>query len=79
MGLSLLKLSASVIFEGVLRSCVEVSTCEFVIVMDCIAVLKADSLLILGFLLPGFELQSSHHIVRTKKQFLMNISMILTF
>jgi hypothetical protein len=79
MCLSLLKLSASVIFEGVLRCCVEVTTCEFVIVMDCVAVLKADSLLILGFLLPGFELKSSHHIVRTKEQFLMNISMILTF
>jgi uncharacterized membrane protein len=79
MGLSLLKLSACVILEGVLRSCVEVTTCELVIVMDCVAVLKADSLLILGLLLPRFELKGSHHIVRTKEQFLMNIAVILTF
>jgi hypothetical protein len=79
MGLSLLKLSACVILEGVLGCCVEVTTSEFVIVMDCVAVLKADSLLILGLLLPRFELKSPHHIVRTKEQFLMNISMILTF
>jgi hypothetical protein len=59
MCLSLLnfgKRSACVILEGVLGSCVEVSTSEFVIVMDCVAVLKADSLLILGLLLPRFEL-----------------------
>jgi hypothetical protein len=56
MCLSLLKLSASVIFEGVLGCCVEVTTCEFVIVMDCVAILKADRLLILGLFLPGFEL-----------------------
>jgi hypothetical protein len=56
MGLSLLKLSACVILEGVLGCCVEVTTSEFVIVMDCVAVLKADRLLILGLFLPGFEL-----------------------
>ena len=56
MGLSLLKLSAMSILEGVLGCCVEVTTSEFVIVMDCVAVLKADRLLILGLFLPGFEL-----------------------
>jgi hypothetical protein len=72
------KLSASVILEGVLGCCVEVTTSEFVIVIDCVAVLNADSLLLLGLLLAGFELKSPHHIVRTKEQFLVNISMILT-
>jgi len=59
-----------------LLGCVEVATCELIVVVDCIASLKAE---LLALLLAGFQLQSAHHIVRTKEQSLVNISMILTF